>query len=101
MEISGSYWLGLNNINSKDSGLEWTDASPNNYQNWESVGDSMGKCAMIKRHEDAKVPFTAPDGSAWKISEEGSNIKAERDSNGNTFEYKRSENFMTRLTNSS
>jgi hypothetical protein len=31
MDIAGSYWLGLNNIEEKESGPEWTDDSPNNY----------------------------------------------------------------------
>jgi hypothetical protein len=101
MDVSGSYWLGLSHINSKDSGPEWTDASHYNYENWESVGDSKGKCAMIKRHEEVKVPFTGSNGAAWKMSEEGNIIKVERDSDGYTFENSRSENFITFLANPS
>jgi hypothetical protein len=62
MEMHGSYWLGLTDIHRKSSGLEWTDASPVDYSNWEYQSNNTGKCVMIKRLEDPKVSFTRPDG---------------------------------------
>jgi hypothetical protein len=59
MDIAGSYWLGLNDIEEKESGLGWTDASLYDYENWLKIGNSKGKCAMITRHEGSDVPASS------------------------------------------
>ena len=61
MGFIGNYWIGLTDIYKKASGLEWTDLTPLDYQNWQpndadsNLNNSTGKCGMIKRSDDAWI----------------------------------------------